>query len=629
MLPVTVQQAFAFAQQHHQAGRLAEAEGLYRQILAVAPQHLDALHFLGVIAAHTGRSEEGMEMIRRSIASDPRNSAYHDNLGTVFREQGRVEEALACSQRALALNPNEAATHNNLGNALRDVGRVAEAIACYERALTLAPDYADALNNWGMSLRSVGRLEEALAAHRRVLVLAPGCAQAHLGVGHALADLGSAREADAEYRRALVLRPGWADAHSAVLLNLHYLADVAAETMSAEHLRWDEAHARPLWQGLEPHANDPTTGRRLRVGYVSPDFRSHPVGYFIENLLASHDRAQVEVFCYSNSHRSDAVTTRLRAHASHWRTIMGQSDARTSALIREDEIDILVDLAGHTADNRLLVFARKPAPVQVTYLGYCDTTGLGTMDYRITDRHADPPGTTERFHTERLVRLPKCAWCYSPPETAPVVAPLPALQSDVLTFGSFNTLAKINDEVLALWGDILRRIPGSRLLLKSAALGEDRARQRIVEELARGGIASDRIEFSGWQPSLAAHLDTYRRVDIALDPFPYHGTTTTCEALWMGVPVVTLAGAHHAARVGASLLHAVGLDSLVAHDRLEYAEIAVRLACDLPLLARLRFTLRDRMKGSPLLDAPTFARCMEVAYREMWRAWCEKQAGVK
>lgn len=589
MPPLTIPQAFALAQQHHQAGRLAEAEPLYRQILAVMPRHADALHFLGMIASQTGRNDVAVELMRQSLALAPRNAVFHDNLGTVLRELGRLDEAIACSQRALALDPNEAVTHNNLGNALRDQFRLSEAISCFDRALVLRPDYPEAVNNRGIALAEAGRLSEALAAHRR----------------------------------ALELKPEWPDARSSLLLNLHYFAGIDPREIAAEHRRWGDIHARPLKARIESHANDPTPERRLRIGYVSPDFRNHPVAFFIEALLARHDRLQVEVFCYANMARDDVVTARLRQHADHWRSIAGMSDENAAALIRADRIDVLVDLAGHTADHRLLVFARKPAPVQVTWLGYCDTTGMDVMDFRMTDAHADPVGVADELHTERLVRLP-CAWCYTPQPGVPEVSPLPAAELGVVTFGCFNNLAKVNDEVLASWAEVLGRVPGSRLLLKTGALREALPRELLLERLARDGVSAERVEFSGALPTLAAHLEAYRRVDVALDPFPYHGTTTTCEALWMGVPVVTLAGAHHAARVGVSLLHAVGLEEFIARDRAKYVELAVRLGSDLARLAELRATLRERMKRSRLLDARAFARDMEAAYREMWREWCAK-----
>ena len=395
--------------------------------------------------------------------------------------------------------------------------------------------------------------------------------------------------------------------------------------MFAEHCRWAEVHAEPLGRDVVPLSSDGDPGRRLRVGYVSNNFREHSVAFFVEALLASHDRSKVEIFCYADIMLADEFSGRLRRHSAQWRVITGQSDAQVAELIRQDAIDILVDLAGHTARNRLLVFARKPAPVQVTYLGYCNTTGLSAMDYRFTDALADSPGTTEHLHTEQLVRLPDCAWCYRPPDASPAVETPPVLRSGHITFGCFNARPKITGEMLALWARLLLEMPASSLLLKNVGFGEPSARQHTRDLLAKAGIAPERVELVGRVPTLAGHLATYARVDIALDTFPYHGTTTTCEALWMGVPVITLAGRTHASRVGVSLLTTTGLPELVASSPDEYVKIAAALATDVPRLAALRTTLRTRMASSPLMDASRFARNVEAAYRQMWRTWCAKQ----
>ena len=660
MPPLPHPQAFALALAHHQAGRLAEAETIYRQILAAEPHHSDALHLLGVIAHQLDRHELAVEMIRQAIGIDPVHPAYHDNLGSALRALGRLDEAIACSHRALALRPDDPETYSNLGNALREQGRVDEAIAAYRRALELRPDYAaaqnnlglalrdrgdlagaiaayrqalqlqpsypDALNNLGVALHGQGEFDAAIASYQHALRLQPDCAEAHTNLGVTLHHRGEFAAAIAAYRRALECQPDDAQAHCNLLLILHYPDDLDPAAIFAEHCRWDEAHARPLAPGLAAHANLPDPERRLRVGYVSPDFREHAVASFFENLLAAHDRDRVEVFCYDDVRAEDAVTLRLQKHAACWRKIRGVSDAQVAELIREDRIDILVDLAGHTSRHRLLVFARQPAPVQVTYLGYCDTTGMKAMDYRLTDALADPPGATEHLHSEQLIRLPASAWCFRPPADAPPVNALPLHRAGHLTFGCFNGLPKLNPATLILWSRILLAVPGSRLLLKNVGLREPSVQSRIRGVLEHAGIAAERITLLGPAPNIAEHLAAYGRVDIALDTFPYHGTTTTCEALWMGVPVVTLAGPTHESRVGVSLLTNAGLPELIARDRDEYSRLAVQLAADVTRLADLRATLRARLAASPLLDAPRFARNVEAAYRAMWRQWCVERS---
>jgi predicted O-linked N-acetylglucosamine transferase (SPINDLY family) len=346
------------------------------------------------------------------------------------------------------------------------------------------------------------------------------------------------------------------------------------------------------------------------------------VGTFIEPILANHDHAAFEVVCYCDVPRPDAVTQRLRAFADQWHSIIGMTDEQLAGKIRQDGIDILVDLAGHTADNRLRTLARKPAPVQVTYIGYPDTTGLRAVDYRITDGDADPPGLTEQYHTESLIRLPGPFPCYSAPAEAPQANALPALSGGGVTFGSFNNFAKVTAHALALWARILDQVPGSRLLLKAASLGDLAVRQRVQEFFAGKAVSPQRLELLGREPSTRGHLSHYHRIDIALDTFPYCGTTTTCEALWMGVPVVSLAGSTHVARVGTSLLNSVGLAELSAHDEADYVRIACRLAGDLEKLAAMRITLRQRMQRSPLMDGPRLTRELEKVYREMWAEYC-------
>lgn len=693
MPPVTVQQAFDMAFAHHQAGRLAEAEPLYRQVLATVP-HADSVHLLGVIASQVGRHDAAVELFRQAIALSPESAMYHCNLGYALRNTGRLEEAVVALRTSVALQPEGAEAHNNLGlalmdrgeldeavarfreairhksdfaeahnnlgNALGKVGSRTEAIAEYRLALQLQPDFADARSNLGTALVDERRLDEALAEFDAALRFKPKSADAHYNRGNALRFKGRPDEALAAYRRAVELRPGFSAAlnnaanilkdrgdveeaiaayrvilrstpgevmaHSNLLFTLQCMSDSDPVAISSEHRKWDEVHAKPLAGSILPHGNIRAPERRLRVGYISPDFREHSVAFFAEGLLALHDPAQVETFCYEDVNLGDALTKRVCSHAAHWRKIRDLSDARVADLIREDGIDILVDLAGHTSENRLLVFARKPAPVQVTWLGYCGTTGMRAMDYRLTDAFADPPGATEHLHTETLIRLPGSAWCFRAFDDAPPVTPPPATTAGHITFGCFNAMPKITDSMLALWSRILREMPGARLFLKNLGLGSEEARARVRSRLVRAGIAPERVELLGHTRTIAGHLALYAQVDVALDTFPYHGTTTTCEALWMGLPVVSLAGKTHVSRVGISLLGSVGLPDLIADSEDCYARLATGLAADLPRLTALRGSMRKTMTASRLMDAPQFAHDVEDAYRTIWRKWCESES---
>lgn len=610
------------ALEHHQEGRLSEAESLYREVLRDQPRNPDALHLLGVLRFQLGQPTEALASIEAAIRLNARVAPFHNNLGIILGKLGQPERAAACFRKALALDPGYAEAHNNLGHLLHGDSRLDEAIACYREALRLNPRYAEAHNNLGNALMEAGQPEEAAGHLRQALEIRPRWAEARNNLGNAYLKLALLEEAVASYREALALDPGCLAAHSALLHCLDCDPAATPEAVFGEHRRWAQRHALPLAACILPHPNEPEPERPLRIGYLSPDFRSHSVASFFEPVLAAHDRSRLEVYCYSKTARPDGVTRRLASLADRWRDICRLADQSAADLIRQDRIDILVDLAGHTAGHGLGVMARKPAPVQATWLGYPNTTGLEAIDYRITDAAADPPGATEHLHSEELVRLPRCFLCYQPPEDAPEVGEAPARGNGFVTFGSFNSLLKVTSQVLTAWAAILRRAPGSRLLLKSHPLAHARARERVLGTLAAGGAGPERVDLVGAAPGRAEHLALYGRLDLALDTFPYHGTTTTCEALWMGVPVVVVEGRTHAARVGVSLLSTLGLSDWVADSCEGYVELAARHASNLDALKGLRRSLRERMQKSALMDARGFTAQLEAAYRQMWRRWC-------
>jgi len=601
-----------------------EAVAAYRRAIELKPGEAEVHYNLGNALSDQGRTEEAIDEYRRAIGLKPEFADAHKNLGVALQQQGRTDEAMPVFRRAIELRPEDAEAHSNLGNALKERGHLDEAVAAGRRAIELKPDHAVAHANLGNAIKELGHIDEAMAAYRLAIRLKPDFPEAHNNLGSALKDQGLIEEAIPAFRDALKLRPDFAEAHSNLLLSLHYLPGLDPEEVFREHRRWEEVHAQPLAKLIGKHGNDPDPERRLRVGYVSPDFREHSVAFFLETLLAAHDRGQVEIFCYADLMREDRITERLRQHAGQWRRITGMTDSQVADQIREDGIDILVDLAGHTAHHRLLAFARKPAPVQVTWLGYCDTTGMRAMDYRLTDGYADPPGTTEHLHSERLVRLPGIFACFRPAEESPPVGPLPALERGHVTFGSFHMLAKLNDALIAVWAGILRQVPGSRLLLVAAGLDEATCQHRYAKCFSDHGIDPQRLEFRGRQ-ALSAYLALHQAVDVLLDCHPHSGHTVGCHALWMGVPVVTLAGKTYCSRMMASVLMNLGMADWIARTPAEYVKLVREIATELPRLAALRSGLRERMRNSPLLDASRFARNVEQAYREMWRAWCAKQ----
>jgi predicted O-linked N-acetylglucosamine transferase (SPINDLY family) len=616
----TTSEALAIAIQHHQAGRLQVAEQIYRQILAIEPNQPDASHLLGVVSAQLGKHQAGIDYISRALALRPNWAEAHNNLGKALGERGQLAEAVDCCRRAVQLKPDFAEAHNNLGIVFVKLGKLDEAIACFCRALKLNPDFAEAHNNLGNVLRDQWKLDEAVACFRQALQLKPDFAEAQYNLGNRFMDQGKLDEAVDCYRRVLELKPGFAIAHSNLVYTLNFCPGCDARTVYEEHRRWNQQHAEPLAKFIRPHANDRSPDRRLRVGYVSPNFRSHPIGRFLLPLLESHDHKDFEIFCYASQNISDRITERCRARADTWRNVLGWSDEQLASAVREDRIDILVDLTMHMAKNRLLVFARKPAPVQVTYLAYPGTTGLRTMDFRLTDPYLDPPEQSVEFYSEQSIWMPETYWCYLPMDQTPAVNTLPALLAGHVTFGCLNNFCKMTTPTLVAWSRLLKAAPGSRLVLHADPGGH---RDRVREFFTQEDVSPERVSFAPTLP-IADYFRLYERIDAALDPFPYGGGTTTCDALWMGVPVVSLAGATAVGRSGLSILSNLGLSKLVAHDSEQYVRIAVELTSDLPRLSALRATLRQRMQDSSLMDAPRFARNIEAAYRTMWQRWCAK-----
>lgn len=605
-------------------GKLEEAEACYRRAITLKPAFVVPYNNLANLLQAQGRRKDAIAWYERGLKIDPKLAELHNNLGNALKDQGQLERAEACYRRALELRPNFAAAHNNLGSVLQDRGKLEAARAAYRKALAIDPNFAEAHSNLGNTVRDLGHIQEAEDAYRRTLALKPNSVEALNNLGTVLKDCGRFDEAQAALRQALALRPDFATAHQNLLMTMQYDPAVTPAALLEEHRAFDRRFAAPLAPKILHHRNDPDPDRRLKIGYVSGDFARHPVGHFLAPVLPAHDRGQVEVFAYSDRLAEDDMTRQLREACDRWLRIVDLDDAALAERIRADGIDILVDLSGHTADNRLLVFARKPAPVQASWAGYVGTTGLSAMDYLISDERETPVGS-EPFYVEKIVRLPHCYVCYAPPSYAPEVGPLPALKQSCVTFGCFNNLTKINPSVVALWSQLLKRLPEARLVLKTHQLDDAGMRSRYADLFASFGIDPRRIGLFGKSPHRALLL-TYNDVDIALDPFPYSGGLTTLESLWMGVPVVTLGGDRFASRHTASHLSAVGLAELIASNPEEYLTIADELARDLPRLEALRASLRAHMAASPLCDGPRFTRDLEAAYRAMWRHWCETRA---
>jgi protein O-GlcNAc transferase len=621
LAPDDVQARLLLGHALKELGKPAEAEACYRRVLRTAPNNRRATTMLGLVLQDQRKLAEALVYLQQAHTLDPNHAGVNTNLGNLLKEMLRTAEAEQYFRRAIELDPNLAVAHNNLGAVLLDAGQYEESIAELTLACKLDPAAAASACNLARALEETGRLDEALVAARRALELAPNFAYAHGNTGTTLRTLGRLDEAIASYRRACAADPTADFLRSNLVYTLNYHPDYDAATIHAEHLEWGRVLADPHTAAAPPHTNDRTPQRRLRLGYVSAHFWGHAVNFFTEPILASHDHAAFEVFCYYNRGSSDETTAQLRKYADGWREINALGDDRISQMIRDDKIDILVDLSGHIAGNRLLTFARKPAPVQVTYIGYQNTTGLAAMDYRLTDAWADPPGTNDELYTEKLVRLPRSFFCYQPSADAPPVAPLPAAANGYVTFASFNHFAKVTPQVLATWATLLRAVPDSRLTILCSLVPS--LREYLVSAMSGHGIRPDRLTLAD-RRTRNKYLELINRTDIALDPFPFNGHTTTCDALWQGVPVVTLAGSTYAQRFGSSAHVNLGLEELVARSPQQYVEIAAGLANHLDRLSTLRATLRPRMAASPLLDFAGFTRNLETAYREMWREWCRR-----
>lgn len=636
--------------------RIDEAIAAYQAALALQPDFAEALNNLGCARLECHDYAAAIECLQHAITTQPDYAEAYHNLGIAYKAGSRLEEALICFQNAvhlkpdhaesyamlarvhaelgqhanalawcektLAMWPDSAAAQFNLGVTFANMKRGAEAIACFQQAILRKPDLADAHNNLGVAYKEHGRFDEAVACFEQAIALRPMFAEAYNNLGSTLKDQGKPDQSRAQFERAIALAPNYAAAHNNLLLSMQYAAGITPEQLFALHLRFADQFEPALAAQRMQHIPASERARRLKIGYVSPDFRRHAVAFFMEPVLARHDKTEVEVFCYYNHTIEDEFTARFRADADHWIACSGMSDQQLAERIYADGIDILVDLAGHTAGNRLLAFARKPAPVQVSYLGYPSTTGLRSIDYRLSDNHAEPPGLSERFNVETLWRLPEIFCCYAAhPLSPPVTGHPPSDDKGYITFGCFNNYAKVSDATVVLWAEILAQVPDSRLMLEILGLDNPGMREGVERRFAGLGIDPARLVLIANDRKNQFVL--YNRIDIALDPFPCNGGTTSFDTLWMGVPFVTLAGSNFISRLGVTILHNAGLDELIAANEKEYIQIAAGLARDPDRLRQMRDGLRERVRASPLMDMGRFTRHLEQAYRGMWQRWCD------
>jgi predicted O-linked N-acetylglucosamine transferase (SPINDLY family) len=642
--------------------RQAESLAAFEKAIELRPDLAEAHLNLGNVLNELGRFEPAIAYFERALALKPKFAEAFNGLGNCLRSLARLREADTCFRKAIALKPEYAEPHQGLGMALNDLGRYDEACSHFKQAIVLRPDFVFAFTGWGHALHEMGQINAARACWEKAIELEPKDAAAHAGLGNEFSAANEHTKALASFKRALRLDDknvtalhglggemfswgGYAEGlaylekavalvpenfmcRSGLLFNLHYHPRLSAVELASRHRAVGEdfeATFKSRWIG---HGNLPDPVRPLRVGFVSGDFRRHPVGYFMADLIPNLKLAGLELYAYANQWKNDDLTERIKPQFAAWRECRVLSDDAMAEQIRADGVDVLVDLSGHSAGTRLLAFARKPAPVQVTYLGYPDTTGLTAIDYILGDPRMFPAGE-ENLYAEKPWCLPDTSLCFTPPDLPVEVGPLPALDNGFVTFGCLNKAEKASNEaVTEIWAGILHAVPGSRLLLQNKTYSDAGIAALVYSRFAEQGIEADRLELVG-KLSWREHLEAYNRVDIALDPFPYNGTTTSVEGLWMGVPLLGLKGDRLVAHMGESILHTMGMTEWIAADKAEYVTKAVAFAANLPALAGVRAGLRQRLLGSPICDAPRFARNLEEAFRGMWRAWCEQQPPPK
>ncbi len=649
--------AMAEANRYRQTGNLKAVKAVYSDILRKDADNAEVLHLLGCLSEEMGNPEPGIKLLVKAIKANPAEPAYCYNLANMLLRQGNPTEAVRYYREAIRLRPDYAIAHNNLGRALSLLGQRQAAKASFQSAIDHAPRYADPLNSLSLELKAQGDLDGAVAACKAAINIKPDFADAHCNLGGAYLMMQRVVEATNAYQAAVKLQPSRAMYHAnlgGALLRLGRQQDaivafdealrldpkdaltrsnliVASSyvTTSARALwsqveAWDHMHGLPLQNNGLRHKNLPDPERRLRIGYVSADFRNHAAAYWIEPLLAGLHHGDFDVVCYSNSAAVDAVTERLKRHADTWVECASLGDSALADRIKADGIDILVDLSSHTEGHRLQVFARQPAPVQVSWFGFPVSTGLHAMQYRFTDAVMDPPGQSDDFYSEKLVRLSRFYAAFRPDPACGEVGVGPVVRNGFVTFASFNTLAKITPAMLECWAAILTKIPQARLLLQAAGMENPALAAAVSSALCERGVEPHRLTLRGWT-GIEDYMRLGHEADIALDPYPFNGGVTSCHALWMGLPVITRAGETAASRVGASILGGLGLAEWVASDSDAYANKAIALAHDTAKLAALRASLRTRMETAGLLDGPGLASEVENAFRGMWRTWCATQ----
>ena len=634
----------------HQTGKFKDAYDLYQKVLKKNPKNADALHLSGLAAQEMGEYDEAVKNIQKAIKISPKNPTFNYNLGLVYFEQKNYQSAIKSYEKAVKIKPDYFEALNNIGMVYNTTGNFNDAVIYFKKALEIKPDYSSAMNNLGTVYKQTAQYEKALEYYKKAVLSDPKNAQAHNNLADIYKDKGQLDDAFIHLKKAIEMRPDYIQAynnlgviykeqtelkkaldcfkyaieikpdffqaHSNYLRLLNYFPDTNQSFIFEEHKKFGQiCKSVPVYKN---YLNSKDLSKKLCIGYVSPDFKRHSVAFFIESILKHHDSNSFKIICYSNVSAPDEITERLQLLAHEWKNIYKMDDNQICEMIYNDKVDILIDLAGHTRNNSLTVFAQKPAPVQVTYLGYPNTTGLKTIDYRLTDIHSDPI-EFDKYYTEKQIRIPGGFLCFQPEKNSPIVKELPAIKNNYITFGSFNHISKINETLIKIWSKILLSVPDSKLILKSNAFNDPKTKEKYIKFFEDNEVSTTRLTMTGLINSLNDHLDYYNKIDISLDTFPYNGTTTSLESLWMGVPFVALNGNTHASRVGVSILKCIGFDDFIADSKGTYIAKAVFLSKDLQLLSKLRNNLRNILLQSNLMNPENFVKNLENIYKKMWQ----------
>ena len=634
--------------------RLYDAIQIFQKAINIKPDFFPAYTNIGTILRQLGKFDQALKYFNKAIELNPLEADAYNNMGNLFQDRGDMLSAIDSYEKALKINTNYVEAYSNLGNALRVCGNIKRAESILLKALELYPDYAYAHNNLALVYTDMNKYDKAMKSFKCAIKIDPmlittylniaglcikngdlynaiyyskraismdnNYAEAYSNLGIAFSRQGNIEESITNLKKAIKIKPDYFNAYSNYLFTLNYDHRLTSEQIYNEHKNYGNLLIN--LQSNNNFLNSKNYDRPLNIGYISPDFYQHSVAFFVEAILKNHNKNQFKTFCYADNLNIDSFSEKLKKLPYKWIKTCGFSDEQLYNKIRSDKIDILVDLTGHTANNRLLVFARKAAPIQITYLGYPNTTGLKAMQYRITDEYADKPGYKDNEYSEKLIRIPKTFLCYSPPDDDHETVFPPVIKKKYITFGSFNIPSKINTNVISLWSIILKKVPDSKIMLKSKYFGCQITKDLFINRFKKKGIKKNRIIIMGYLPSFNDHRKMYDNVDISLDTFPYNGTTTTCEALWMGVPVITLNGDRHASRVGVSILNSIGLIDFIADNEDDYINKAIYLANDIELLSNIRKNLRKLMKKSPLTDGIVFTKKLESLYRNLWKNHC-------